>query len=230
MTFEYDPVNHNLGITATVNESNYAVLHYFRADGDYGDPASSDYNDFRGLHVRSGAANPLPVWTDPLRPAGRDPFGIYFKVDLYPQATELAYIIHRGDNRDPDPDQLLNLRIDGYRVWQLNDANPVKPYIVPLPNAIDTGADGYPDVVDNCTLVINTTQRDTDKDGHGNYCDPGFDNDGKVDFSDLAYPKSQFFTPDADADLDGNDSVDFADLAILKFMFFGPPGPSGLVP
>lgn len=208
----------------------FAVIHYHRDDGDYGDPASSDYNDFWGLHVWSGAANPLPGWTDPIRPAGRDPFGIYFKVDLDPEATELAYIIHRGDNKDPGPDQLLNLRVDGYEVWQLNDANPVNPYIVPLPNATDTDADGYPDVVDNCTLVINTTQRDTDKDGHGNYCDPDFDNNGNVDFSDLAYLKSQFFAPDADADLDGNGTVDFADLAILKSMFFGSPGPSGLVP
>jgi hypothetical protein len=78
--------------------------------------------------------------------------------------------------------------------------------------------------------VTNPLQRDTDRDGYGNYCDPDFDNNGTIDFADLAYLKSKFFTSDTDADLDGDDKVDFADLAILKSMFFNPPGPSGLVP
>lgn len=93
----------------------------------------------------------------------------------------------------------------------------------------DYDKDGIPDEADNCTLVTNTDQRDTDHDGYGNLCDPDFDNNRNVDFADLAYMKSKFFTPDPGVDLDGNGTVDFADLAILKSMFFGPPGPSGLV-
>jgi hypothetical protein len=83
---------------------------------------------------------------------------------------------------------------------------------------------------DNCTLVHNPAQRDTDNDDYGNICDPDFDKNGKVEFADLAYMKSKFFTQDPDADLDGDGKVEFADLAIMKAMFFGPPGPSGLVP
>ena len=94
----------------------------------------------------------------------------------------------------------------------------------------DLDGDGIRNFVDNCVLTPNIDQRDTNGDGYGNICDPDFDNSLTVDFSDLAFMKSKFFTSDPDADLDGNRTVDFADLAILKSMFFSPPGPSGLAP
>lgn len=108
-------------------------------------------------------------------------------------------------------------------------------------NSGDSDHDGIADQQDNCIHIPNgalipdaggNSQLDTDGDGYGNICDPDFGNSGdlRVDFADLAYMKSKFFTADPDADLDGNSRVDFADLAILKSMFFGPPGPSGLVP
>ena len=96
--------------------------------------------------------------------------------------------------------------------------------------AVDTDNDGVFDSIDNCTLVSNPVQRDTDSDGFGNICDPDFDNTLVVNASDLAYLKSMFFTTDPHADLDGSGFVNAGDLAILKTMFFGPPGPSGLVP
>lgn len=95
---------------------------------------------------------------------------------------------------------------------------------------VDTDNDGVFDSIDNCTLVSNPVQRDTDSDGFGNICDPDFDNTLVVNASDLAYLKSVFFTTDPHADLDGSGVVNAGDLAILKSMFFGPPGPSGLVP
>lgn len=94
----------------------------------------------------------------------------------------------------------------------------------------DVDGDGIVDHADNCTIVSNPSQRDTDNDGFGNYCDPDFDNDLIVNAADLAYFKPQFFSTDPDADLNGNGIVNAADLAILKTMFFKPPGPSGLVP
>jgi hypothetical protein len=95
--------------------------------------------------------------------------------------------------------------------------------------APDADNDGVPDSVDNCTIVANADQRDTNGDGYGNLCDPDLNNDGTVNFVDLGMMKSVFFTADPDADLDGNGSVSFADLGILKAFFFLPPGPSGLV-
>lgn len=94
----------------------------------------------------------------------------------------------------------------------------------------DTDRDRVADPLDNCILVPNVDQRNTDEDPFGNICDPDFDNNLSVDFSDLSFLKSVFFTANPDADLDGNGSVDFADLSVLKAMFFGPPGPSGLAP
>ncbi len=94
--------------------------------------------------------------------------------------------------------------------------------------AVDSDEDGLDDFEDNCATEANKDQRDTDGDGYGNHCDPDFDNNGTVDFSDLAFLKSVFFTADRDADLNGDGKVDFADLAILKSFFFSPPGPSAI--
>jgi hypothetical protein len=92
----------------------------------------------------------------------------------------------------------------------------------------DTDGDGLADNADNCTLVSNADQRDSDGDGIGNACDADLDDDCTVNFADLGVMKSMFFTHDADADLDGDGVVNFADLAILKSGFFQPPGPSGV--
>ena len=95
---------------------------------------------------------------------------------------------------------------------------------------IDTDNDGITDDIDNCILVENADQRDTDIDGFGNICDPDFDGDLIVNAGDLSYLKSKFFTADPLADLDGSGTVNAGDLAILKSFFFKPPGPSGLAP
>jgi hypothetical protein len=94
----------------------------------------------------------------------------------------------------------------------------------------DADNDSVCDDIDNCTLVSNPAQRDTDNDGYGNFCDPDFDNNLLVNAADLAFFKTLFFSTDQDADLDGNGIVNASDLAILKSMFFQTPGPSGIVP
>ncbi len=109
----------------------FATIHYRRPAGDYGDPASSDFNDFWGLHVWTGAV-PQPAWTDPLRPVGQDVFGVEFRVPLVDGASQLAYILHRGDTKDPGPDQFLVFDDYGHEVWQLQGADPERPYVAPL--------------------------------------------------------------------------------------------------
>ena len=109
----------------------FATLHYHRPDGDYGDYTSADFNDFWGLHVWNGAASPTS-WPDPVRAARFDTFGPVFEVDLVDGAPELAYILHRGDSKDPGPDQFLNFSVDGYEVWQLQGADVQAPYVLPL--------------------------------------------------------------------------------------------------
>ena len=103
-------------------------------------------------------------------------------------------------------------------------------HIPACPGGLDTDQDGIPDACDYCTLISNVDQRDTDRDGYGNICDPDFDNNLVVNAADLAFFKTKFFSSDPDADLNGDGVVNAADLAILKTMFFKAPGPSGLVP
>ncbi|HNS03698.1 MAG TPA: pullulanase-type alpha-1,6-glucosidase, partial [Anaerolineae bacterium] len=108
-----------------------ATIHYRRPAGDYGDYNSANYQDFWGLHTWGGAVD--PGWTTPRRPAGQDTFGVYFQVPLFEGATELNYILHRGDEKDPGPDQILTFDDSGYEVWQLQGADPEDPYVRPVP-------------------------------------------------------------------------------------------------
>ena len=91
----------------------------------------------------------------------------------------------------------------------------------------DSDGDGVVDNLDNCVLVPNADQRDTNGDGLGNICDADLNNDGTVNFGDLAQFKSNFLGTDPDADLNGNGQIDFGDLALLRAAFLAPPGPAG---
>jgi alpha-tubulin suppressor-like RCC1 family protein len=97
--------------------------------------------------------------------------------------------------------------------------------------APDSDGDGVADPADNCTLVPNPDQRDTNSDGYGNLCDGDLDGSGGiVNFADLALFRSVFGTASPDADFDGSGGVvNFADLAAFRSFFGKPPGPSGLV-
>ena len=133
-----DPTDHaSLGSATDV-----ATIHYHRPDGDYGDPTSDDFTEFWGLHVWNGAASPNPAWQQPVKPAGFDLFGPYWEIALSDGAPELAYIIHRGDEKDPGPDQFLVFDDDGHEVWQLQDADPESPYIIPVPGGTGPAVQG----------------------------------------------------------------------------------------
>ncbi|MEJ2558697.1 MAG: alpha-amylase family glycosyl hydrolase, partial [Anaerolineae bacterium] len=108
----------------------FASLHYHRPAGDYGDYSSDNYNDFWGLHTWGDTND--PGWTTPRKPARFDVFGPVFEVELLEPAQQIGYIFHRGDEKDPGPDQFLEFGTWGHEVWQLQGADPESPYILPI--------------------------------------------------------------------------------------------------
>lgn len=57
----------------------------------------------------------------------------------------------------------------------------LQPLCAPLSLSPCSDGDGHQDTKDNCPLVINSSQQDTDKDGLGDECDDDDDDDGIPD-------------------------------------------------
>ncbi|MEL7448548.1 MAG: M4 family metallopeptidase [Pseudomonadota bacterium] len=171
---------------------------------------------FNGYNATLNASdNPLqrePAFT------GSD--GGNLKTEWGQSQIELAGLASPGDSVQIR----FELGVDGCNGldgWYVDDVRAVYCAVAP-----DSDGDGVSDAADNCTLVANPDQRDSNGDGIGNVCDADLNGDCAVNFLDLGEMKSVFFTPDADADLDGDGAVNFQDLASLKALFFAPPGPS----
>jgi hypothetical protein len=103
--------------------------------------------------------------------------------------------------------------------------------VPPIP---DQDRDGVGDPQDNCLVVANADQRDTDLDGYGNLCDGDFDGDGAVSAGDFATLKQGYLVEQGDSarspdiDLDGDGIVTGADFSRFRPLYLAPPGPSGL--
>jgi pullulanase-type alpha-1,6-glucosidase len=112
---------------------NVVRLRYHRPAGDYGNYASSNFNDFWGLHLWNGTLTPNPAWQEPLKPnLPQDSFGIGFRVPLSPNAQTWNYILHRGDTKDKAADQLLLLGETGHEIWILQNMPGDYPYLLPV--------------------------------------------------------------------------------------------------
>ena len=109
------------------------------------------------------------------------------------------------------------------------------------PGALDTDVDGVPDAIDNCTLVANANQLDTNGDGYGNICDADLNNSGTVTTADFGLLRSVLGqawsrvsngpppnTTVSAADMNGSGTVTTADFGLLRARLGTAPGPSGL--
>ncbi len=96
--------------------------------------------------------------------------------------------------------------------------------------ALDSDSDGVIDRKDNCTLVPNPSQRDTNGDGYGNICDADLNGDLQTNLTDFSMFRIAFSTAGPDADFNGDGTVNLTDFSLFRIMFGSPPGPSGLNP
>ena len=135
---------------------------------------------------------------------------------VLPREATIAELSAGADEIDFDGDGLVNAA----------DDCPAKAD----PAQADSDGDGIGDACDVCRTIANPDQNDDDDDGLGNRCDPDLNQDGVVNFADLAVLKRRFFTTDRLADLTGDGLVNFADLAVMKSFFFGAPGPGAAAP
>lgn len=53
-------------------------------------------------------------------------------MDLHDNAQSIGYVLYRGDEKDPGPDQALKFGPWGYEVWQMQSADVNAPHILPL--------------------------------------------------------------------------------------------------
>ncbi len=94
---------------------------------------------------------------------------------------------------------------------------------------LDADMDGIPDCTDNCRLVFNPWQTNTDDDAFGNECDPDFDNNGVVGPADAAALQSRLGqvvnAGNALYDLNDDLLIDAGDQAVLNTFSGGAPGP-----
>ena len=97
-----------------------------------------------------------------------------------------------GNNADTDDDN------DG-----VSDTDEVTNGTNPL--LVDTDGDGDTDNVDNCALLANADQLNTDGDAFGDVCDVDDDGDGVADSED-AFPLDAAETLDTDSDGTGNNA------------------------
>jgi hypothetical protein len=106
--------------------------------------------------------------------------------------------------------------------------------IVKGPEIADQDQDGVEDAADDCLVLANLEQLDSDADGYGNRCDGDFDGSGGVGIADYgallvafgSTPLASNWNPDAD--MTGNGGVGLDDYGLLLAGFGRAPGPSGL--
>jgi len=134
--------------------------------------------------------------------------------------------------------QATGVSADGTRIVGIGQRTGSPGYqafladIAPLP---DADADGVPDATDNCTLVANPNQCDSDSDGYGNRCDGDMNNNGSTNAQDTVLFRQQLGQPSVgptynEADLNCNGAVNAQDTTLFRQRLGSPPGPSGLQP
>ncbi len=92
----------------------------------------------------------------------------------------------------------------------------------------DQDNDGISDANDNCTLIANPQQYDSNADGIGNLCDSDLNNDGVVDNTDYQLLFEFYQANNLDADFNEDGRITNWDLEILNSRIGNVVGPAGV--
>ena len=93
------------------------AIYYYRDDGDYTGFALHAWNDencdgYAQFEPPDSSGSTGTEWTAGLAPTDTDEnYGVYWLFDTKAGATCANFIIHNGDNKDPDTDQKLTLEV-----------------------------------------------------------------------------------------------------------------------
>lgn len=104
-----------------------AAVHYFRPDGSYDGWGLHTWESFQSKAdagdewaKKQMADRPLKgvTWFSPLKPSGKDDFGIYWLVPLAEYDNgRVNYIIHKGDKKDQCNKDMFWLLKDSKEAW-----------------------------------------------------------------------------------------------------------------
>lgn len=179
--------------------------------------------------VSSTSTHPAIRYTGRL--AG-DPLGVMTQGEI----SIIESTASNGSNRWGDYADMVVDPEDDCTFWTTNNyVNPNGTWHTRVASFRFTGCndadfDGVFDTRDNCTLVANAAQCDTNHDGFGNHCDADLNNDGIVDRTDRNLLTAALgATGPNDADLNCDGIVNTVDLDRLRAALGKPPGPSGIV-
>ena len=92
-----------------------ARVHYQRPDGDYAGWV---------LHVWEDTTESV-TWAAGLPVTGQDAYGAYWDVGLADGAARVGFIVHKGDEKDPGPDQFLVLATHGREIWLVSGSDRI---------------------------------------------------------------------------------------------------------
>ena len=96
------------GLAQGTDTCETAIIHYKRQGIDY---------EGWGLHIWGPNAVDGVTWTEPYMPTGEDDYGILWEVPMQEGADHLMYIVHKGDEKDPGPDQQMVFAEVGCEIW-----------------------------------------------------------------------------------------------------------------
>ena len=120
--------------------------------------------------------------------------------------------------------------LNGFLILGFALAIPISGSAGPVCESFDN--DSICDQLDNCVLIANDSQCDTDNDGYGNACDADLTNDyvvGVPDFTTFANEFQSSGAPGSIAsDFNCDGVVGVPDFTTFSSSFQGTPGPSGL--